>query len=152
MMLGGKSDPRNKVILKMFNLLDIGERSGSGVPNIFNVWADQGWTAPMIEEEYNPDRTILTLSFTKTSEQNKRIKQANKTSEQNKRIKQSDKTSRHKQTILAYLKKTKTAGAREISAQLDLSDARTRAILKEMTDDGIIIADGKTNMRLYRIK
>ena len=29
MMLGGKSDPRNKAILKMFNLLDIGERSGS---------------------------------------------------------------------------------------------------------------------------
>ena len=40
----------------------------------------------------------------------------------------------------------------DISVQLNLSDARTRAILKEMTNDGIIIAEGKTNTRLYRIK
>ena len=35
MIKGGVSDPRNKTILKMFNLLDIGERSGSGVPKFF---------------------------------------------------------------------------------------------------------------------
>ena len=26
----------------MFNLINIGERAGSGVPNIFNVWNDEG--------------------------------------------------------------------------------------------------------------
>lgn len=26
----------------MFNLINIGERAGSGVPNIFNVWEDEG--------------------------------------------------------------------------------------------------------------
>ena len=46
MRKGGVSDPRNKTILKMFNLLDIGERSESGVPNIFNVWSDEGWVEP----------------------------------------------------------------------------------------------------------
>ena len=40
MCLGGESDPRNKALMKMFNLINIGERAGSGVPNIFNVWAD----------------------------------------------------------------------------------------------------------------
>ncbi|MFI3214603.1 MAG: hypothetical protein R3Y24_14890 [Eubacteriales bacterium] len=29
--------------MKMFNLINIGERAGSGVPNIFNVWEDEGW-------------------------------------------------------------------------------------------------------------
>lgn len=43
MRLGGESDPRNKALMKMFNLINIGERAGSGVPNIFNVWADEGW-------------------------------------------------------------------------------------------------------------
>lgn len=33
-MLGGVSDPRNKGLMKMFNLIDIGERAGSGVPDI----------------------------------------------------------------------------------------------------------------------
>ena len=67
MLKGGVSDPRNKTILKMFNLLDIGERSGSGVPNIFNVWKDQEWMPPRIEEENMPDRTRITLTFEKAA-------------------------------------------------------------------------------------
>ena len=47
----------------MFNLINIGERAGSGVPNVFNTWADQGWPEPIIEEEFDPDRTILILSL-----------------------------------------------------------------------------------------
>ena len=42
MRKGGESDPRNKALMKMFNLINIGERAGSGVPNIFNVWEDEG--------------------------------------------------------------------------------------------------------------
>ena len=49
--------------MKMFNMIGIGERAGSGVPDIFAVWESQGWKAPEVEEQYNPDRTILTLSF-----------------------------------------------------------------------------------------
>ena len=65
MRLGGESDPRNKALMKMFNLINIGERAGSGVPNIFNVWADEGWEDPVIEERFDPDRTVLSLSFLK---------------------------------------------------------------------------------------
>ena len=65
MRLGGESDPRNKALMKMFNLINIGERAGSGVPNIFNVWADEGWEEPAIEERFDPDRTILSLPFVK---------------------------------------------------------------------------------------
>ena len=50
--------------MKMFNLISIGERSGSGVPNIFNTWAD--------------DRTILTLEFVE--------KQVKKTGEEKRAI------------------------------------------------------------------
>ena len=65
MRLGCESDPRNKALMKMFNLINIGERAGSGVPNIFNVWADEGWEDPLIEERFDPDRTVLSLSFKK---------------------------------------------------------------------------------------
>ena len=99
MRKGGKSDPRNKSLMKMFNLINIGERSGSGVPNIFNTWEDEGWKEPVIEERFDPDRTILTLEFVekqvrKASEENKRRKQAKKTSEENKQRKQAKKTSK----------------------------------------------------------
>ena len=65
MLKGGISDPRNKALMKMFNMIGIGERAGSGVPDIFAVWESQGWKAPEVEEQYNPDRTILKLSFEK---------------------------------------------------------------------------------------
>ena len=76
MLRGGISDPRNKAIMKMLNLISIGERAGSGVPDIYSVWEDKGWREPVIDEQYGPDRTSLTLAFTK--------KQAEKTSGKNK--------------------------------------------------------------------
>ena len=52
MRLGGESDPRNKSLMKMFNLINIGERAGSGVPNILNVWNDEGFVEQEIEERF----------------------------------------------------------------------------------------------------
>ncbi|MEE0940751.1 MAG: hypothetical protein U0L31_02445 [Bifidobacteriaceae bacterium] len=62
--------------MKIFNMIGIGERVGSGVPDIFSVWESQGWLAPEFKEQFNPDRTILKLSFIE--------KQAEKTSRKNK--------------------------------------------------------------------
>lgn len=78
MRLGGESDPRNKALMKMFNLINIGERAGSGVPNIFNVWADEGWEEPVIEERFDPDRTVLSLSFKKSGDKKPTIKSDDK--------------------------------------------------------------------------
>ena len=86
MLRGGISDPRNKTLMKMFNMIGIGERAGSGIPDIYNVWENEGWTMPIVEESYNPDRTRLSLEFVKKQViKNKRRKQAKKTSEENKR-------------------------------------------------------------------
>lgn len=74
MLKGGISDPRNKTLMKMFNLIGIGERAGSGIPNIYQVWKDQRWEAPIVEEAFNPDRTRLILPFEQ--------KQAKKASEE----------------------------------------------------------------------
>ena len=51
--------------MKMFNLIGIGERAGSGVPDIFSIWENERWKEPEIEEQYGPDRTILILSMIK---------------------------------------------------------------------------------------
>lgn len=64
--------------MKMFNLINIGERAGSGVPNIFNVWADEGWEEPVIEEKFDPDRTVLSLSFKKSGNKKAAIKSGDK--------------------------------------------------------------------------
>ena len=71
MKVGDESDPRNKAFMKMFNLIGIGECAGSGVPELFSVWDQEGWMEPVIEESYNLGRTILTLTFVKKDEEAK---------------------------------------------------------------------------------
>lgn len=63
MLKGDISDPRNKALVKMLNMIGIGERAASDVPDIYSVWENQGWIAPEVIEEYAQDRTILKLSF-----------------------------------------------------------------------------------------
>lgn len=146
MRLGGESDPRNKSLMKMFNLINIGERAGSGVPNIFNTWEDEGFVEPEIEERFDPDRTVLSLPFKK--------KQAIKTSDKKQAIKTSDKkqtkkTQKNIEKIRKYLRQTDEAKTNEIADYIDLSPARTRALLKEMKD---IEAVGENRNRRYRIR
>ena len=62
-MSGGVSDPRNATILKMFSLIDIGERTGSGIPKIRKTCADMHWPDISISEEFNPERTITVLAL-----------------------------------------------------------------------------------------
>lgn len=89
---GGVSDPRNGTMLKMFNLIDIGERAGSGIPNIFRVWREQSWVAPVITEHLEPERTILSLTFEKASDKKQAVKTSGKTI-----------YSRQKQSVIEYL-------------------------------------------------
>jgi len=59
---GGMSDPRNGVMLKMFALINYGERAGSGLSSIFMVWQRVFHTVAVIQEEVGVDRVTLTLS------------------------------------------------------------------------------------------
>ncbi len=146
MRLGGESDPRNKALMKMFNLINIGERAGSGVPNIFNVWADEGWEEPIIEERFDPDRTVLTLSFVKkqaikASDKKQAIKTSNK--------KQAIKTQENIEKIRDFLKQNGESKASDIAECIGLSIVRTRALLNDMPEVEPI---GANRNRVYRIR
>lgn len=59
MILGGDSQARNKNILKIFSLVNIGERAGSGFPLILSATEDENLPTPTIEESFNPSQTKL---------------------------------------------------------------------------------------------
>lgn len=142
MLKGGVSDPRNRGLMKMFSLIDIGERAGSGIPKIVNIWNDEGLKDPIIEEEFDPDRTILSLSLEK--------KQAIKTSDNSQNAKpKSKRTLENQQKIIEYLKDNGRSKCSDIASHLGLSEARTRAIIADMSN--IEVMGGNRN-RTYRIK
>ena len=72
MLRGGKSRPRNKVVLNILNYIGVGERAGSGVPNIYAIWEQEGYLEPTVEEmsgREGPITTVVTLPLVK-KEQN----------------------------------------------------------------------------------
>ena len=153
MIKGGISEPRNKTIMKMFNLIKVGERAGSGVPSIFSIWNEEGWETPTVEELYKPDRTILTLAFIpkqakKTSGKNKRKKQAEKIRNSS----QSAKTIENKKKIEKFIAKQESVKTAEIAEYINLSEARTRVLLAEMINENIIQPDGIGKSRHYVLK
>lgn len=60
---GGISDPRNDNIFKMFSLIGVGERAGSGIEKIQKAWEDENWISPQLDEKFDPDRIELTLKM-----------------------------------------------------------------------------------------
>lgn len=159
MLRGGISDPRNKALMKMFNLIGFGERAGSGVPDIFAVWDSQGWNAPEIEELHTPDRTIVTLPLVKKSADKKPpvktaskkppVKTASKTNAgTNSHI--SAKEREKIQRVLSGMKDGEWYKTSEIMDILGLKGSRTREVLREMASEGLIEDNGTYRNRMYR--
>lgn len=141
---GGVSDPRNGTMLKMFNLIDIGERAGSGIPNIFRVWREQGWTAPVISENFDPDRIMLSLAFKKSDDKKVTIKSDDK--------KVTIKSARQKNEIITYLTDHVSAKNTDIAELLGVKSTRVKQLLKELLDEGVVVAEGNNKNRVYKLK
>ena len=141
---GGVSDPRNGTVLKMFNLIDIGERAGSGIPNIFRVWREQGWEEPVITESAEPDRTVLCLSFQKRDDKKETIERDNK--------KETIKTAKQKNEIILYLTDHTWAKSADIAALLDIKSMRVKKLLSELIAEGAVVAEGSNRNRTYKLK
>ena len=132
---GGVSDPRNGTMLKMFNLIDIGERAGSGIPNIFRVWREQGWEEPVIAESAEPDRTVLCLSLQKRGDKKETIK-----------------TVKQKNEIILYLTDHASAKSADIAELLDVKSTRVKKLLSELISEGVVVAEGGNRNRTYKLK
>lgn len=63
---GGTTDARNSKIFNIFALIDVGERSGMGLSNLYSTWAEMGYDRPDLEEFHEPDQTVLKV-YLKTS-------------------------------------------------------------------------------------
>lgn len=140
---GGISDPRNGAMKKMFRMFDSGERTENGIPHIFRIWREQGWVAPMIKEQLEPERTILTLTFKKAGSKKSVIKIGDK---------KSAVSASMKEGIIAYLTDHAEAKASSVAEYIGLKPSRTRDYLNELIAEGIVVAEGGNRNRTYRLK
>ncbi len=143
----GSSDPRNETLLRMFSMIDVGERAGSGMDKIFNGWEWAGYGEPEYAIEHDPDRTTLTLPLRDSS--------SNSSSGQNDWTNAADKTGgieARRATIVDYLAAHGASSRGEIAEAVGLKRSWTSKLLSEMVDSGTVIAEGTTRNRRFRLK
>ncbi len=149
---GGYSDPRNSTLMKMFNLIDIGERAGSGIPSIYYIWEKQGLNEPYFRQSFEPNRITLVLPITKDDDKKSAIKIGDKKSA----IKIGDKKSAIKSAkidrIIEYLTDHAEAKASELAEYSGLKASRIRDYLKFLVEEGTVTAEGSNRNRIYKLK
>lgn len=108
------------------------------MPNIFNVWADEGWEEPVIEERFDPDRTVLSLSFLK------------KVTEKSGEKKVTKKTQEKYDAILNAMQPDKWYKASEFEDVADVKESRIKVLLKDLSEQGLIESTGSTKGKMYK--
>lgn len=146
MLRGGKSRPRNKVILNMLNYIGVGERAGSGVPNIYAIWEQEGYVEPTVDEMSGRDDTIITvvtLPLVK-KEQSLEIseKQPEKSPEKQPEETRSAKIEMRVAAVLDLIRNDPTLSRAAIARKLEITDSQARTAIDKLKERGKIHREG----------
>ena len=114
------------------------------IPNIYRVWHDQNWAEPTFTQSFEPDRTTLSLLFSKGDDKTVTIKSGDK------RI--ANKAWTQKAIIINYLTDHSSATVNELAGLLEVGSSRVKKLLYELVDEQIIVDEGANRNRTYRLK
>ena len=139
---GGVSDPRNAAMARMFHLIDVGEYTGGGIPNLYRVWKTEGWPEPVFTESCSPARVSLTLYMTSHSSGENPI--------DGRRVPLGALSQR--QLLIEYLTDHPVSDLFALSKALGVSLSRTESLLQQLADEGIVTVETDQGNRLYKLK
>ena len=140
---GGISESRNPALQRLFALLRLGEREGSGGATMRRVWKEQHWRAPRIREDVEHGETHLELPTESLLPEMvvdvlvKRYGESFTGQDELGRI---------------ILVTAETEGAIDHSRVRELSDAHTHDItlkLRDLVRRGLLASSGKTRGTVY---
>ena len=72
--MGGETVCRNKSLQKMFAMLGVAEKAGSGTDKIMKGWRESNWRAPKIDIKQEPDKVVLSMPMESLLSENAKIK------------------------------------------------------------------------------
>lgn len=139
---GGVSDSRNPTLMKMFNLIGVGEKAGSGFDTMRAGCAFAGTAEPELTVQTSPDRVTLTLhhfNATNVSKPRPGIGLAGV----------AEGLSPQEQTIIELLERNGTMSTGQIAKAMGLGLTRSREIVSGLASRGVIRAQGQGRSRRY---
>ena len=123
------SRPRSRELMRIFKDVELVEQLGSGMTRILSVYKKSIF-------EFSDNFIRVTFKFDGTG----LIK------------KQTEKTMLNEQKIIDYINEHKQASTQEISKILNMSMSGARKVIKEMTDNDILIKEGINKSTVYKLK
>lgn len=132
---GGHSDPRNPAILKMLNLLGMGERSGSGIPLIEDVLLTSGLPALTLTQSVEPDRTTLSIPLINNEKEGKIVIDSLREKLFSINLETSD-----SESLLAFFIKTGSTSftRNDLASNLSISSQRASLLIRKLVDSNIV--------------
>ncbi|MCD8098871.1 MAG: hypothetical protein LUE31_12825, partial [Lachnospiraceae bacterium] len=159
---GGNSKARNPHMQTMLRMIGFGDNAGSGFPKILNVWADNGWKRPELDEDTVMNQVTLTLLLStgqseERSDESENLS-AEKSAESAEKSAESAESmnsellnslSARQREIFEFMEKGKPYSSQEIADVLGVKLPRTRQLLNELLSLGLIQATAATKNRRY---
>lgn len=134
---GGISDARNSRIFNMFSLIDVGERAGSGLCDLYNTWKENGFKEPSLIERIDPDRITLTLEI--EPDGNRDVNDANRDANDG-----SQTLTTTEQIVLDAIRNNPSMTAKQLSEIIGVSKPTVQRAQKKLKDKGYIEREGST--------
>lgn len=146
MLHGGITSPRNKAILNMFNYIGVGERAGSGVPNIYDIWERENYQEPAVEELSGREGTICTVVTLPLVEKSSSLavsgKQPEKQPEKSPEPKRSEIIEERMKNVLDLIKENPSISRAEIARTLDITEAQVRTATDKLKKRKVMHREG----------
>ncbi len=139
---GGMSDPRNLGLVRLFQLVSLGRGDGGGIPGIYAAWRRQGWPAPRIREDLDPERTTLELDMAPPAGGQTAARRDDHPAVRQLR----------RDAVIDLLTEQVSASAGEISDRLGLDPSITADCLGALLAADIVTAEGTPSGPVYRLK
>ena len=141
---GGESVCRNKSLQKMFSMIGVAEKAGSGTDKILKGWKESNWKAPMIDEHQNPDKVELIMPMESLLSENTKLKLEEKFG----RVVSS--FNHDVLSVLALACDEGNVSNERLRYSLNLHKREISVLLKQMCQNGLLIARGYgRGMRYY---
>ena len=139
---GGISDARNSRIFNMFSLIDVGERSGMGLCNLFNVWEQNNLVKPVVTETITPvERVTIELKFV----QSKEIKKTARTAQTAQNSLNSIEIE-----ILKAVSKTPNITQKALSSKLNIKQTTIRFYIDKLQSKYLLIRVGSNRSGYWK--
>ena len=133
---GGESVCRNKSLQKMFSMLGVAEKAGSGTDKILKGWKESNWRAPIINEHQNPDKVELIMPMESLLSENTKLRLEEKFG----RV-----AGTFEHDVLSILALTCDEGSvtnERLRYSLNLHKREISVLLKQMCQNGLLVAQG----------